>query len=75
MKKTISKETADFYRKSLPHGYQKKIADELGVHRVAVSQFLSGKIGSKRIEDAILKTIAELQRERNQLLKKAGILQ
>ncbi len=74
MKKTISKETRELYRRSLPHGYQKKIADELGINKVAISQFLAGMSASKRIEDAILKTIGDLQRERNELLKEAGII-
>lgn len=75
MKKIITKETADFYKRSLPHGYQKKIADELGITPISVAQFLARKNGSKQIEDAILKTIAELQTERNELLKRAGIIQ
>lgn len=74
MSQAISKETADLYRRSLPRGYQKKIAGAIGVSPIAVSQFLAGKHASKRIEEAILKTIAELREERAELLRNAGML-
>lgn len=73
MKNIITKEMAELYRRSLPRGYQKKIAEELGVSHVSVSRFLARKNGSRRIENAILRTMEELEAERSELLKKAGL--
>lgn len=74
MKNLRSKEMRELYRSLLPHGAQVKIAQKLGVTPTAVSQFLQGKHGSERIENAVLDMIAELKAERENKLRKAGLL-
>lgn len=73
MEKNVNKEILDFYRKSLPHGYKKKIAEELGVSASSIQSFLNGRSRSRQIENAILKTMVGLKEEREDLLKRAGL--
>lgn len=74
MKERENEEVRKAYKSMLPNGYQKKIAKDLGLQPSSICQFLSGKLNSSRIEVAVLKTIAELKREREKLLKDAGLL-
>lgn len=73
MEKKSNSDILEIYRKSLPHGYIKKIAKESGVTVASVQCFLRGKTKSQKIELAILRKIAELKEEREELLKRAGL--
>lgn len=74
MKKSVTNEKLEFYRAMLPYGTIKIVAERAGVTGQAVTNFLNGRNGSYRIENTILDIIAELQAERKERLKKAGIL-
>lgn len=74
MKNTERKKQLELYRASLPHGSIKEVAKMVGVTNVAVSQFLRGEFSSEKIENGILKYIGCREKERNDLLKKAGFL-
>lgn len=62
------------YRSKLPHGTKKEIATKVGVSPQAVNNFLKGRNKSLRIENAILEKLAELRRDENLRMKKAGLL-
>jgi predicted transcriptional regulator len=62
--------TREELKKSIPHGYCKKIAVEAGVTTKAVSQFLSGKSNSLKIELAALKVIGGIEMQKSALMKK-----
>ncbi|WP_312339527.1 hypothetical protein [Sphingobacterium sp.] len=49
------------FRKLLPHGYGKVIAERAGVGVNSVSLYFSGKINSHRIETVVLEVLAEIQ--------------
>lgn len=59
-------------RKKLPYGYCKEIAKELGVTKGTISLYFRGKTNSARIENAVLKKVAELNEAKQKLLKQAG---
>lgn len=50
----LSLEDRTFIKSHLPYGAQKEIADNLGVSKTSVNQYLKGNINSKRIEDAVI---------------------
>ena len=56
----------------LPHGYITIIAKKAGVSQPSVSRYLSGKLNSEKIENAVLATIAEIKTKKSKLLKAAG---
>lgn len=74
MKETEYAEKLKFYSSMLPHGYKALVAERAGVRRATVSEFFRGKYYSKRVEDTILDVIVELQEERKNRLKRAGII-
>lgn len=61
----LSKEERQIIKKELPHGTQSKIAKELGISHVSVSQYLNGKRNSSIIENRILEEFKRIK-----LLKK-----
>lgn len=74
MKERESTAKLKFYNTMLPYGYRKKVAEIAGVRLASVSEYLYGKYNSKRIEDAILIVIAEVQAEKKKLLINAGLI-
>lgn len=58
-------------RKRIPRGYCYKIAEKAGVTAISVSKYFAGLHNSERIENAALEVIAELNKEKKQLLKAA----
>jgi len=58
----------------LPQGSVKKIAEMAGVSRGAATYWFSGKLNSRRIEDAAVKLLTRLNRDRERKLKEAGLL-
>ena len=58
-------------KKKLPYGWCKVIAKELGVTPQVLSLYFAYKINSERVENAILKTLAELNKAERNLLKQA----
>lgn len=62
------------YKRLIPYGYKSIVAERAGVSKQSVSAFIQGKTCSKRIEDAILDVLAELKAERDEKLRKAGLL-
>lgn len=73
MKNQSRKEMLAAFSEALPHGTIKRAAEKAGVHNTAVSGFLKGRNESLRIEFAVLKVIAEIRKEREQLMKEAGL--
>lgn len=73
MKKVPTKEKLETYRAMLPYGTLKIVAERVGVTGQAVTNFLNGRNGSVRIENAILDVIAEVEAERNERLKRLRI--
>lgn len=69
-----NKETLDLYRSMLMYGDIKKVAERAGVTTMSVHNFLNGKTGSERVENAVLEVIAERREKRNENLRKAGLL-
>lgn len=67
-------EKLNFYKSKLPHGTIKIVSERAGVTGQAVTNYLKGRNSSLRIENAILDIIAELKAERDNKLKKAGLL-
>jgi len=61
-------------RAELPHGSCYKIADMAKVPTPYVSQWFSGRINSKKIEDCVIMLIVDERREREEKMKSAGIL-
>lgn len=75
MKKAANnKETLDLYRSMLLYGDVKIVAEKAGVTTMSVHNFLNGKTGSRRVENAVLEVIAERRNTRNENLRKAGLL-
>lgn len=74
MKKAEIKERRALYRSMLPHGGQAEVARRLKINRAGVSQYLSGKTQSEKIENAVLDYIAEYKAAKNDRLRKAGLL-
>jgi hypothetical protein len=74
MKNISRNEILAVYRASLPYGARIKIAEKAGVSITAVHSFFSGRIKSERIEKTVLEYIAELRKERERLMKEAGLL-
>lgn len=65
----LSLEDRKFIKLGLPHGSQTEIANQLGVTRMSINQYLNGKIYSKRIEEAIIKRY-ELEKKYREELRK-----
>ena len=59
----LSLDDRKFIKSSLPYGAQKEIAENLGVSRISVNQYLKGHISSKRIEEAVIERY-EKEKER-----------
>lgn len=59
----LSLDDRNFIKSILPYGAQKEIAEDLGVSRISVNQYLKGRINSKRIEDAIVERY-EIEKKR-----------
>lgn len=74
MKFKLNSETLEQYRTMLPHGSKKEVATRAGVTTQTLSLFFKGDLYSKRIEDAILDYVAELNKERKSKLRNAGLL-
>ena len=55
-------------KEKLPHGFGKVVAEKAGVTQQSVSKYLNGKVKSWKIEKAGLEVIAELEKQRNQIL-------
>lgn len=66
----LPKEDRKFIQKGLPHGAQSEIANELGVSRSAIYQYLAGIRYNKRIEKAIVEKFEQVKKEREELRKK-----
>lgn len=54
----------------IPHGYCKVIASKAGVSTKSVTQFLSGKSNSHKVEMAVLQVLAELADEKKMFTQK-----
>ncbi len=54
----------------IPHGYGKVIAERAGVTEKSVSNFLTGKTKSIKIEMAALEVLAELNTKKSALSEK-----
>ena len=74
MKFQLNPGTLEQYRSMLPHGSKNVVAARAGVTTQSISMFLRGDMYSKRIEDAILGYVAELNKDRQAKLRKAGLL-
>jgi len=61
-------------RDLLPQGSVKKIAEMAGVSCTSASNWFSGKKNSLKIEDAAVKLLTRLNRDRERKLKAAGLL-
>jgi len=61
-------------RTLLPHGSIMKIAEMAGVSRCAATYWFSGKLNSRKIEDAAVKLLTRLNRDRERKLKAAGLI-
>jgi hypothetical protein len=67
------KELLKLYSSQLPRNTKHIVAERIGISRQSVSCFFAGKNKSRRTEIEVLKLIAELKSEREELLKKAGL--
>lgn len=74
MKNISRNEILAIYRTSLPYGARIKISQKAGVSITSVHSFFSGRLKSERIEKAVLEYIADLRKERERLMKEAGLL-
>lgn len=74
MKNNLNKEMRNEYKKMLPYGAIKEIVEETGLCRNSIYNFLKGKSNNPDIEKAILKKISRIKKEREKLLKEAGLL-
>lgn len=74
MKINPDKKTRELYSSMLPYGAQTEIANRIGTTSAAVCNFLKGRTNSWRIEKEVLKMIAREKKERESLLKAAGLL-
>lgn len=54
----------------IPYGYGKVIAQKAGVSERSVSNYMSGKTNSIKIEMAALQVLAELGEEKKELINK-----
>lgn len=61
-------------KKQLPAGSGIKIAEMAGVSRGSVSCWFSEKTNSKQIEDAALKLLSMINRDRKRKLSMAGLI-
>lgn len=48
----------------------KMIAEKIGVSQKTISNYLTGKTNSEKVENAILQALGELKEDKKQLLKK-----
>jgi hypothetical protein len=64
----------DYYRKALPFGYKTIVANRLELSRNSICNYLNGSTNNPRIENEILKVLAELKSEKKKNLKAAGLL-
>lgn len=61
--------TREKLKAMIPQGYCKVIAEKAGVSRKSVSDFLSGRSDSHRVEMATLEVVASLAKKKAELLK------
>lgn len=66
----LTKDDRKFIRLMLPHGAQTEIANNLGITRSTVNQYLSGIRNSERIEKAIVEKYEEVKKEMEDLRKR-----
>lgn len=60
----------NYLKQEMPRGTGKLLAKKLGVSQKSISNYLTGKTNSQRIELGVLKLVGDLKKEKNQLLKK-----
>lgn len=60
----------NYLKQEMPRGTGKLLAKKLGLTPKSISNYLTGKTNSQRVELGILKFIGDLKKEKNQLLKK-----
>ena len=61
-------------RRQLPMGSCLKISKMAGVSPSSVSRWFGGKRNIQRVENAVLKLLAKLNRERDRKMKAAGLI-
>ena len=66
----LSIEDRKFIQDGLPHGAQTEIANNLGVSRSVVYQYLTGVRYNKLIEEAVVKKYEQVKKEREELRRK-----
>ncbi len=74
MKNHLSEEILKRYRSKLPYGAIKEIMEDTGYCRTSIFNFLKGKNYNPEIEKVILQKITKIKRDREVLLKEAGLL-
>lgn len=60
----------NYLKLQMPRGYLKKVASQLGISQKSISNYLTGRNNSERIEIALLKELAQIKAEKNRLYKK-----
>jgi len=60
----------NYLKQEMPRGLGKILAQKLGVTPKSISNYLTGKTNSRRIEIGVLKLLGDLKKEQNQLLKR-----
>jgi transcriptional regulator with XRE-family HTH domain len=60
----------NYLKKQMPHGSAKILAEKIGVTPKSISNYITGKSNSEKIELAVLQLVADLKKKKNQLLKK-----
>ena len=60
----------NYLKQQMPRGAGKLLAEKIGVTPKSISNYMTGKTNSGKIELAVLKFVGELKKEKNQLLKK-----
>lgn len=66
----LSIEDRKFIQSGLPHGAQSEIANELGVSRSAIYQYLTGVRYNKHIEEAVVNKYEVVKKQREELRRK-----
>ncbi len=56
-------------KQEMPRGMGKMVAEKIGVTPKSVSNYLTGKTNSNKIEMAILQSISDFKKERRKLIK------
>ena len=60
----------NYLKQEMPRGLGKILTQKLGVTPKSISNYLTGKTNSRRIEIGVLKLLGDLKKEQNQLLKR-----